>query len=82
MAAMYLLEPHKDANLACLNRLRQATMEQDRELEKIEEDQLSAIRRLNMMVTLLQVFGVCCWSYVFWDTLYMAVVGKEEKKAD
>jgi hypothetical protein len=62
MAAMYLLEPHKDANLACLNRLRHATMEQDRELEKVEEDQLSGIRRLNMMVTLLQVFGVCCWS--------------------
>jgi hypothetical protein len=58
MAVMYLLEPHKDANLACPNRPRQA-MEQDRELEKMKEDQPPGIRRDNMMVTLLQVFVVC-----------------------
>jgi hypothetical protein len=55
---MYLLEPHKDANLACPNRPRQA-MEQDGELEKMKEDQPPGIRRDNMMVTLLQVFVVC-----------------------
>jgi hypothetical protein len=48
----------------------------------MRKDQLSGIRRDNMMVTLLQVFGVYCWIYVFWDTLFMAVVGKEENKAE
>jgi hypothetical protein len=54
---MRLMEPYKEADLACLTSLCEV-MEQSRELENMKEDQVSEMKRDNMMVAFLYVWVV------------------------
>jgi hypothetical protein len=75
------MEPYKEADLACLTSLCEV-MEQSRELENMKEDQVSEMKRDNMMVAFLYVWVVFWGGLTVWHSMRHSGGAREDKKEE